>query len=307
MAAVRSSSSNPHASPRSGIRPSDLVALGVLEAALSMARDSGEDRPPLEIIAGSLAESGVQPACGRRSARLLARDRDGWLLRLRSADRSASAINAYRHAIDDLLAWAERCDRVGELFEERAIVDYFADYRERCTPAPATYHRRFLLLRRFMRWVSQRNGLPDPFLELKRPRSHARRATGSPARSSHGCWRRRRVLSETTPAWPSGTTRAAGARDDRASPLRADRAGLARCDARRAAPFAARALRKGRQAAPPAASQPARRATSSAGVPSTTPPPPPRSSVALAGHGSSRRSSRASSAAPAPAQGSQST
>ncbi len=49
------------------------------------------------------------------------------------------------------------------------MVDYFAEYRERCTPAPATYHRRFLLLRRFMRWVSQRNGLPDPFLELQAP------------------------------------------------------------------------------------------------------------------------------------------
>jgi integrase len=41
--------------------------------------------------------------------------------------------------------------------------------RERRKPAPATYHRRFLLLRRFMSWVSHRNGLPDPFLELQAP------------------------------------------------------------------------------------------------------------------------------------------
>jgi integrase/recombinase XerD len=48
-------------------------------------------------------------------------------------------------------------------------VDYLDDYRRQCHPAPATYHRRFLLLRRFMGWVSQRNGLPDPFLELQPP------------------------------------------------------------------------------------------------------------------------------------------
>ena len=90
-------------------------------------------------------------------------------MRLRSAERSASSISAYRHAIEDLLSWAERRDRAAELFEERAIVDYLDDYRERCEPAPATYHRRFLLLRCFMRWVSHRNGLPDPFLELQAP------------------------------------------------------------------------------------------------------------------------------------------
>ncbi len=100
---------------------------------------------------------------------MLARDRDAWIMRLRSADRSASSIGAYRHAIEDLLAWAQQHDRTGELFEERTIVDYLEDYRRRCDPAPATYHRRFLLLRRFMSWVSHRNGLPDPFIELQAP------------------------------------------------------------------------------------------------------------------------------------------
>ena len=111
----------------------------------------------------------MRAVCTTRSARLLIRDRDAWLLRLRSAERSASSISAYRHAIDDLFSWAERRQRVAELFEERTIVDYLDEYRRRCAPAPATYHRRFLLLRCFMRWVSRRNGLPDPFIELHAP------------------------------------------------------------------------------------------------------------------------------------------
>jgi hypothetical protein len=127
--------------------PADRIALGALDAALVLARAAGEDRPALEIIAGSLAEMGVRPAAMRSSARLLTRDRDAWLMRLRSAGRSASSISAYRHAIEDLLSWAERRERGAELFEECTIVDYLDEYRERCQPAPATYHRRFLLLR----------------------------------------------------------------------------------------------------------------------------------------------------------------
>jgi integrase/recombinase XerC len=149
--------------------PADRVALGAMQAALAVARETGEDRPALEILAGSLAEMGVRARSTTRSARLLTRDRDAWLRRLRSAERSASSLSAYRYAIDDLLAWAERTARVDELFEEQAIVDYLDAYRKRCDPAPATYHRRFLLLRRFMAWVSQRNGLPDPFSELQAP------------------------------------------------------------------------------------------------------------------------------------------
>jgi integrase len=147
-------------------RSADRLAIGALDAALVLAREAGEDRPALEVLAGSLVEMGVRAACTTRSGRLLTRDRDAWLLRLRSAERSASSIGAYRHAIEDLLAWAQRHERAAELFEERTIVDYLDDYRQRCAPAPATYHRRFLLLRCFMRWVSRRNGLPDPFVEL---------------------------------------------------------------------------------------------------------------------------------------------
>jgi len=149
--------------------PADRVALGAMQAALAVARETGEDRPALEILAGSLAEMGVRARSATRSARLLTRDRDAWLRRLRSAERSASSLSAYRYAIDDLLSWAEQTERTGELFEEQTIVDYLDGYRTRCAPAPATYHRRFLLLRRFMAWVSQRNGLPDPFSELQAP------------------------------------------------------------------------------------------------------------------------------------------
>jgi integrase/recombinase XerC len=55
------------------------------------------------------------------------------------------------------------------VFEEATIVDYLDTYRRRASPAPATYYRRFGLLRRFLRWVSRRSGMPDPFLELEAP------------------------------------------------------------------------------------------------------------------------------------------
>jgi site-specific recombinase XerD len=72
-------------------------------------------------------------------------------------------------AIDDLLEWAACERRTGQLFEEQTIVDYLEDYRQRRSPAPATYHRRFLLLRRVIRWASERKGVRDPFLELEPP------------------------------------------------------------------------------------------------------------------------------------------
>lgn len=48
-------------------------------------------------------------------------------------------------------------------------VDPWDDYRRRANPAAATYHRHFLLLRRFLRWLSRRDGVPDPFLDLEPP------------------------------------------------------------------------------------------------------------------------------------------
>ena len=56
--------------------PADRIALGALDAALVLAREAGEERPALEVLAGSLAEMGVRPAGVSRSARLLTRDRD---------------------------------------------------------------------------------------------------------------------------------------------------------------------------------------------------------------------------------------
>jgi len=151
------------------IRPADRLALGALRAALSEARHAHDGRPALEVIAGSLLELGERAAPAARSGRLIARDREEWLRRLQSARRSESTVNAYRIAIDDLIAWAAREERTTELFGEQAIVDHLDDYRRRLHPAPATYHRRFLLLRAFMRWASNRNGVPDPFLELQAP------------------------------------------------------------------------------------------------------------------------------------------
>jgi site-specific recombinase XerD len=94
---------------------------------------------------------------------------DAWLRRLASSGRSEATIRAYRNTIEDFIAWARREQRGGELFEEQVVVDYLDDYRRRRKPAPATYHRRFVLLRRFMRWLSRSEGVPDPFLDLEAP------------------------------------------------------------------------------------------------------------------------------------------
>jgi integrase/recombinase XerC len=155
--------------PERELTPTDRLALGALEGALLQARATNDGRPALELLAGSLMELGVRAAPSAHAVRLVARDREAWLRRLASAQRSESTIGAYRIAIDDLLAWAQRENRAGDLFEEQAIVDYLADYRERRRPAPATYYRRFVLLRRFMQWLSRRQGTPDPFLELDAP------------------------------------------------------------------------------------------------------------------------------------------
>lgn len=70
---------------------------------------------------------------------------------------------AYRVAIDDLLEWSEANGR--NVLEEATIVDYLRSYQQRAGPAHATYYRRFLLLRKFLQWVSQREGVRDPFVD----------------------------------------------------------------------------------------------------------------------------------------------
>ena len=87
--------------------------------------------------------------------------------RLESSGRSRSTHVGYRVAIDDLIAWAGREGRTR--LDEQTIVDYLHDYRRARKPAPATYHRRFVLLRRFARWLAQRDHVPDPFTGLEAP------------------------------------------------------------------------------------------------------------------------------------------
>jgi integrase/recombinase XerD len=152
-----------------GLRASDRVALGALESALAQARSAADQRPAFSVIASSLSELGVAPAPPRPSLGFVETGRDDWLRRLRSGSRSDSLLRAYRNAIDDLLTWSAASTRAGELFEEATVVEYLDDYRRRCSPAPATYHRRFLLLCRFLRWLSARHGIPDPFLDLEPP------------------------------------------------------------------------------------------------------------------------------------------
>ncbi|MGH3031709.1 MAG: tyrosine-type recombinase/integrase [Gaiellaceae bacterium] len=138
-----------------------------METALADARASADDRPPLVLLSACLASLGAPPARPAPNAASLRQAREDWLRRLASACRSESAHRAYRNAIDDLLGWTERQRR--DVFEEATIVDYLAAYQERARPAPATYYRRFVLLRRFLRWVSRRDGVPDPFLDLEPP------------------------------------------------------------------------------------------------------------------------------------------
>src|ERR671925_247418 len=104
------------------MRSADSAALAALKAALVDARHSQDERPPLAVVAGLLADLGVPSVAPRPSVSLVRDGRNEWLRRVRSAGRSESTVRAYRNAIDDLLAWAAAEDRSGELFEERAIV-----------------------------------------------------------------------------------------------------------------------------------------------------------------------------------------
>ena len=119
------------------------------------------------LLAGYLSEFARTAVAQKPSPAELRQARHDWLRRLQTARRSESAITAYRIAIDDLLDWSEGHGR--NVFEEQTIVDYLTAYEERARPAPATYYRRFGLLRCFFRWLSRRSALPDPFLELQPP------------------------------------------------------------------------------------------------------------------------------------------
>jgi integrase/recombinase XerC len=145
----------------------DRSLLNALEGALADARAAADDRPPLVVLASCLGELGAPttaPPAGRLSLR---QARDDWLRRLETQQKSESTLVGYRVAIDDLLDWSEANGR--DILTETAIVDYLHSYLERAQPAEATYYRRFVLLRKFVRWVCRRDGVPDPFLDLDAP------------------------------------------------------------------------------------------------------------------------------------------
>jgi hypothetical protein len=152
--------------------PADRAAAAAVEAMLSESRRRGEQEPALALLAATLGAS------RRSQLSLVTEARDLWMSRLRGANRGESTLRAYRNAIDDLLAWAPDRGRDEVLLTEGAMVEHLDSYRRTRSPMPATYHRRFILLRRFVRWVCQRHGLPDPFEDLDAPPKPRRRRTG---------------------------------------------------------------------------------------------------------------------------------
>jgi integrase/recombinase XerC len=157
-------------SERAGVRrhaDADRAVLRALEEAIADAREAGDDRPALLVLASCLevhrAPSTPLPAHGLS----LRQAGDDWLRRLEAQQKSESTLVGYRVAIDDLLDWSETNGR--DILTETAIVDYLHSYQERAQPAEASYYRRFVLLRKFVRWVCRRDGVPDPFLDLDAP------------------------------------------------------------------------------------------------------------------------------------------
>lgn len=101
------------------LRPADRLALGALEATLLQHAISTMSGQRLRCSRGRWSSS----ACGRFPRR----DLSDWSRvtathgcgACRAPGRSDSAVSAYRIAIDDLLAWAQREGRGGDLFDDR--------------------------------------------------------------------------------------------------------------------------------------------------------------------------------------------
>jgi integrase/recombinase XerC len=145
----------------------DRADLRALEEALADAREAGDDRPALIVVASCLRARGAPSTPLPVLGVSLRQAGDDWLRRLETQKKSASTLVGYRVAIDDLLEWSEANGR--DVLSEAAIVDYLHSYQERAQPAEASYYRRFVLLRKFVRWVCRRDGVPDPFLDLDAP------------------------------------------------------------------------------------------------------------------------------------------
>jgi integrase/recombinase XerC len=145
----------------------DRAVLKALEATLADARAWADDRPALIILASRLDEHDAPLTSPAAEGVSLWQARDDWLRRLETQQKSESTLVGYRVAIDDLIDWSETNAR--DILTETAIVDSLRAYQGRAQPAEASYYRRFVLLRKFVRWVCRRDGLPDPFLDLDAP------------------------------------------------------------------------------------------------------------------------------------------
>src|SRR6266540_3756688 len=145
----------------------DRAVLKALDGALANARAAADDRPPLVVLASFLGELGARATPPPGGHVPLRQARDDWLRRLETQQKSESTLVGYRVAIDDMLDWSETNGR--DILTETAIVDYLHSYQDRAQPAKASYYRRFVLLRKFVRWVCRRDGVPDPFLDLDAP------------------------------------------------------------------------------------------------------------------------------------------
>jgi site-specific recombinase XerD len=155
--------------PFTELSPSDRIALKSLGEGLVDARQRGDGRPSFAVISACLDDLGVQRPERCAPTVSLVEARTEWLDRLRSSNRSASTLAGYRVAVDDLLAFLKVDGLDAHSVDEGMIVSYFNNYRRSKQPAEASYYRRFTLLRRFFRWLSQRSGTPDPFLNLEPP------------------------------------------------------------------------------------------------------------------------------------------
>lgn len=145
----------------------DDAVLKALEEALAGAREAGDGRPALVVLASRFGDPATPRAPPPADRGLLRQARDEWLRRLEVQRKSESTLVGYRIAIDDLLGWSDANDR--NIIDEAAVVDYLRAYRQRASPAASTYYRRFVLVRRFLRWACRRQGIADPFRDLEAP------------------------------------------------------------------------------------------------------------------------------------------
>ena len=169
-------------SPVPGRPATDRVALTTLRDLLCQARERGDTRPALTLLAACLDELGVALPEPRARTVSLEQARDDWLRRLAQRQPKHERPLGLPHQPQrpDRLPRPQR-SAPSNVFAEQTLVAYLDDYRRRAQPKPATYYRRFTLLRYFFRWLSSRAGLPDPFRDLeapKKPREEAAWLTG---------------------------------------------------------------------------------------------------------------------------------